>query len=125
VIDQAILKKVLPEDEDLDTEVSVILPEFSARDEAQVAQTFAHLTNALTVARSQNWISDETAARLVALLAGRLGVEVDPEEERDRAMAAPADTEALKVALERIMPGGAAAGTDGSPESVPGQAQRA
>ena len=125
VIDQAILRRILPEDANSDAGVSVVLPEFSARDEAQMAQTFAHLTNALTVARSQNWISDETAARLVALLAGRLGVEVDPDEERDRAMASPTDTEGLKVALERIMPGGTAAGTDGSAESVPGQAQRA
>ena len=126
-VDQAILKKVLPDGEELVTDVHVVLPEFSAKDETQASQTLLNLVNALTVARSQNWISDETAAKLIALVAGKFGMELDAEEEITRALAIPANAEEFKAAIEKIIQGhGATAGVrdDGSPESVPGQAQR-
>ncbi|MBI4227719.1 MAG: hypothetical protein HY600_05575 [Candidatus Omnitrophica bacterium] len=122
-VDQAIIKRVLPAgDETLSTDLAVTLPEFSARDEGQVARTLTDLVNAMTVARSQNWVSDETAARLIAMIASKLGVEIDPDEEMAKALAVPANTEAFKVAIEKIIARG---GHDGSPAGVSDQAQGA
>ena len=61
------------------------------------------------------------------MIAGKFGIEIDPDEEMAKALAVPANTEEFKAALEKIIQGhGATAGArdDGSPESVPGQAQR-
>lgn len=128
-VDQAMIKRTIPsEDEDLSTDITVTLPEFSAEDESQIATTLTEVVNALTVARSQNWISDETAARLISMIAGKFGLEIDPDEEMAKAMAVPANTEEFKAAVEKIIQGhGASQGTrdNGSPESVPGKLKRA
>jgi len=109
VLDQARIKKML--DEDVDTsDLAVSLPEFSARDEAAASQTLVNLVNALTVARSQNWVSDETAARLVALVTSKFGLEVKPDEEMQKAVNVRMDTEAFKAALDRMMTDGGLAG---------------
>ncbi len=120
-IDQAIIKRTLPStDESFSTDISASLPEFSAKDEGQIASTLTNVVNALTVARSQNWISDETSAKLVAMIAGKFGVEIDPDDERAQAMATSANTDEFKTALDKIVQG---QGTknDVSPKSVPGK----
>lgn len=126
-IDQAVIKRTIPEDdEDLSTGIKVTLPEFSVKDEAQIAATLTEVVNALTVARSQNWISDETAARLVAMIAGKFGLEIDSDDEMGKAMAVGANAEEFKAALDKIIQGhGATQRTNGAAESVPRKTRRA
>jgi len=96
-IDQAIIKHTLPaKEEDFSTDITASLPEFSAKDELQIASTLNDVVNALTVARSQNWISDETAAKLVAMLAGKFGMEINAEQEMEKAQAVGANTGSSK-----------------------------
>ncbi len=128
-IDQAIIKRTLPADEaNFSTDISASLPEFSAKDEAQIATTLTEVVNAMTVARSQNWISDETAAKLVAMIAGKFGLDIDSEEEIAKAMAIPANTEEFKAAVEKIIQThGKVSGTDanGAPKSVSSKLKKA
>ncbi len=124
-VDQAILKKTLPDGEDLSTDITVTLPEFSSRDESQASQTFVNLVNALTVARSQNWVSDETAAKLVAILAGNFGIEVDAKDEMAKALNDQADKGQLKQALDKLIHGNGSSGTDPAADRVSGKTQGA
>lgn len=78
-VHQAIVAGALPAD--VDQAVEVQLPEISVRDTTAITQALTSLTVALSQAETQGWIRKETAGRLFALLAGQLGMELDPAEE--------------------------------------------
>ncbi len=78
-IDQAIVAGVLAKT--VDRTVNVELPELSIRDSAAITTALTSLTVSLTTAEQQGWLRKETAARLFALMAAQLGVEIDSTEE--------------------------------------------
>lgn len=74
--------------------VSVTMPEMTAKDTTAYAGAFAQVATALTMAIDRGLFSDETAIELLAAVAARIGVEIDPGEElkkaREDAAARPA-----------------------------------
>ncbi|WP_126598553.1 hypothetical protein [Dictyobacter aurantiacus] len=71
----------------VDTSYDVIFPEIDCADHLTLASAMQSLVNALTVAREQGWVSDETAMRMLFQL---VGVEVDVHEEQAKIEAAHA-----------------------------------
>ena len=65
----------------IDTSYDILFPEIDVVDHQVLAQATQHLTAALSLAKQQGWISDETAMRLLFQCAGE---EVDIHEERER-----------------------------------------
>lgn len=65
----------------IDTQYDIIFPQIDVADHQTLASATQLLVSALTVAKSQGWISDETAMRLIFQFAGE---EVDIHEEQAR-----------------------------------------
>ncbi len=85
---RAILDRVLAEArkvgalrEDIDASYDVIFPEIDVDDHQVLAAATRTLVSALSAARTQGWVSDETAMRLLFQFAGE---EVDLAQERAR-----------------------------------------
>ena len=85
---RAILDRVLAEArkagalrEDIDASYDVIFPEIDVDDHQVLAMATQTLVSALSAARAQGWVSDETAMRLLFQFAGE---EVDLAQERAR-----------------------------------------
>lgn len=68
----------LAENEYVDIEVSMF--DIERKEAAVIGSAFVQLTTALSVAASKNWVSDETAKKIVDGLVAMLGVEVDEDE---------------------------------------------
>jgi hypothetical protein len=66
---------------DLDTHYDIIFPEIDVGDHQTLATAVQQLVSALTTAKAQGWVSDETAMRLLFQFAGE---EIDVNEERAR-----------------------------------------
>ena len=66
---------------DIDTQYDIIFPEIDVADHQTLASATQMLVSALTVARAQGWVSDETAMRLLFQFAGE---EIDISEEQAR-----------------------------------------
>ena len=64
-----------------DKSFEVILPEPSTKDIGVLADSLVPLTNALTVAKQNNWISNKTAQKTFTMVLKELGQEVDLEAE--------------------------------------------
>lgn len=79
VLDQAVIAGRLPRD--IDLSFSVDMPELSIKDMGKIAAVMNQTSAALAIARDNQWVSDGTARRIFAMLAGQLGVEVDPNQE--------------------------------------------
>ncbi len=79
VIVEAVRAGTLPAG--VDRSYEVVMPELAPDDNAQAAQAAATMATALTTARAQGWVSDETAMRLLYASAN---VPVDVAEERAR-----------------------------------------
>lgn len=67
--------------EEIDTRYDIIFPEIDVADHQTLASAAQMLVSALTVAKEQGWVSDETAMRLLFQFAGE---EIDTSEERAR-----------------------------------------
>ena len=67
--------------------VKAEFPELAARDVAGHAAALAQVAVATAQAIDKGLLSEETAVRLIAIVAGRLGLDVDPVEEMMRARA--------------------------------------
>lgn len=67
--------------ENCDLHYELVFPEINAADNQTLASATQMLVSALTAARAQGWISDETAMRLLFQFAGE---EVDIHEEKAR-----------------------------------------
>jgi len=66
---------------DVDTSYDVLFPEIDVADSQTLANATQLLVSALTVAKEQGWVSDETAMRLLFQFAGE---EIDIHEEQAR-----------------------------------------
>lgn len=85
---RAILDRVLSEARkagrlttDIDTHYDILFPEIDVADHQTLASAAQMLVSALTVAKAQGWVSDETAMRLLFQFAGE---EIDISEEQAR-----------------------------------------
>ena len=67
--------------EQIDTHYDIIFPEIDVADHQTLAYATQMLVAALTEAKAQGWVSDETAMRLIFQFAGE---ELDVTEERER-----------------------------------------
>lgn len=79
VLQEACKAKVLPRDIDLGYDM--LFPEINVADHQTLANATQSLVSALTVAKQQGWVSDETAMRLIFQFAGE---ELDIHEELAR-----------------------------------------
>ncbi len=70
----------------IDTHYDIIFPEIDVADHQTLAYATQMLVAALTEAKAQGWVSDETAMRLIFQFAGE---EVDISEERARIQKEP------------------------------------
>ena len=66
---------------DIDAQYDIIFPEIDVADHQTLASAAQMLVSALTVAKAQGWVSDETAMRLLFQFAGE---EIDLSEEQAR-----------------------------------------
>ncbi len=78
-IDQAVIHRRLPPD--LDTTFSIIVPEISLKDITALTGSLQRVTTALETAQERGWVSKRTASQLFGVLASRLGVDIDVEQE--------------------------------------------
>jgi len=60
-------------------------PELTAKDTSKFATALQQVVIAASAAINQGMMSEETAVRLIALVAGQLGLDIDPEEELEKA----------------------------------------
>ncbi|HEV2580544.1 MAG TPA: hypothetical protein VGT44_06790 [Ktedonobacteraceae bacterium] len=72
---------------DIDAHYDIIFPEIDVGDHQTLATAVQQLVSALTTAKAQGWVSDETAMRLLFQFAGE---EIDVNEERARIEKEPA-----------------------------------
>jgi len=79
-----------------------VFPEMTARDTTKYAAALAQVVAAVNMAIEAGRMSDETGVALIASVAGRLGVEIDPEAELE---AARASREARREADAFVGPG--------------------
>lgn len=79
-----------------------VFPEMTARDTTKYAAALAQVVAAVNMAIEAGRMSDETGVALIAAVAGRLGVEIDPEAELE---AARASREARREADAFVGPG--------------------
>jgi len=80
VIDQAVIAGRLSEKK-AEAGFTVNLPEISKRDLTKVLAGIPQFATALVVAENNSIISHETAVKSFALIAGQLGIDIDPEIE--------------------------------------------
>ena len=66
---------------DIDAQYDIVFPEIDVADHQTLASATQMLVSALTVAKAQGWVSDETAMRLLFQFAGE---EIDISEEQAR-----------------------------------------
>jgi hypothetical protein len=79
VVLEAVKAKRLPAD--IDTHYDILFPEIDVDDHQVLATSTQMLVSALTIAKQQGWVSDETAMRMIFQFAGE---EVDIHEELER-----------------------------------------
>ena len=84
-LDQRILHKTLKEPKDGKYIVTVNMPETSVKDLKKIVDGLFTLAQSLMIAVTNKWISDETAAKVYASVAGQVGVDIDAAEEIKKA----------------------------------------
>lgn len=70
-----------PEFDDPAFQVEAVFPELVVRDTTKWAAALQQTAAALVIAIDRGLLTDETATKMLAVIAGRLGVEIDPAEE--------------------------------------------
>ena len=116
VVQQAIYCGVLPAD--VDTTVSLQVPDLMIKDLQKAASTLGSVVNALSIMEENGWITGETAARGSHVVLSQIGMEVESKDEyasaqaekkmRDAANATlMPDQSSLSRALTQIEKGGA------------------
>ncbi|MGB9104945.1 MAG: phage portal protein [Terriglobales bacterium] len=83
VLDQAQQHGVLGANADLSFELQV--PDLMVKDIAQAATTMGALTNSLSIAEQNGWVTSETAARAFHVVLSQIGVTVDSKAEFEAA----------------------------------------
>jgi hypothetical protein len=84
VLDQAIIHGTLKEDLKNPLVPMVNMPEMTTKDTQKIVAALFSLSQALTLATSNGWISDGKAAEVFASVAGQVGIEIDAAEEIKR-----------------------------------------
>jgi hypothetical protein len=72
---------------DPDFRPRAVFPELTSKDTASFATALTQVVSAASVAVTSGLLSEETALTLIALVAGQLGVEIDPKAELEAARA--------------------------------------
>jgi hypothetical protein len=70
-----------PEFDDPAFEVNAVFPELVVRDTTKWAAALQQVASALVIAIDRGLLTEETATKMLAVIAGRLGIEFDPAEE--------------------------------------------
>lgn len=93
VIRQRIIAKSSePDWDDKRLQVEAIFPEMTASDTTKYASALQQVVIACAAALAEGLIARETAVALIASVAGRLGVEIDPAAELEKAKAEAAES---------------------------------
>lgn len=69
----------------------IVFPELTAKDTTKYATAMAQAASACVLLIDKGLLSEETGLAVVASIAGRLGVQIDPKDELDAAQTAAAD----------------------------------
>lgn len=77
-----------PEADDPRLDVGVVFPELAVRDTTKWAAALQQVAATLAIAVDRGFLTDATAVKMLAVVAGRLGVEIDPAAELKGARAA-------------------------------------
>lgn len=83
VIDQAIIVGRLSPS--VDTTFTVNMPEISKKDLVKIASVLPQITNALTIAKGNSWITDKTASKVVCSVLQQFGEEISIDQEFEEA----------------------------------------
>lgn len=81
VLDQAILAGTLKEDPKAPLRPCANFPEMTSKDTQKLVAALVSLSQALTLAVTNKWLSNDKAAEIYASVAGQVGVEIDVAEE--------------------------------------------
>jgi hypothetical protein len=81
--DQAQIARTLTLGEDEYVDVEVSLFDFERKDTALIAAGLQQTVTALIAASEKNWVSDDTAKKVVDMQLERMGIEVSPDETVD------------------------------------------
>jgi hypothetical protein len=109
------------EEELNDKEVDILdaivieFPELTAKDTTKYATSFMQVVSGCVQAIADGLLSRETALRVIAAVAARLGVEIDPEEELEKALSEKLDDSAFNDPPppdDDVVPAGAPANAD-------------
>ena len=125
VVQQAIYHGVLPED--VDTTVTLQVPDLMIKDLQKAAMTLGAVTNSASIAEQNHWITGETAARIFHTVVSQIGIDIDSKAEYAAAQQEKQEQEAslvpdqsnLASALQQLELGQSGAKPDGvAQESV-------
>jgi len=89
VVDQAVIHGRLTADRADAATITVTMPEISQKELTKLINGVPQLTTALSVAVSENWISEETATKIFAFIVSYLGYDIDAQFEIDEAEKKP------------------------------------
>lgn len=114
---------VEPEWDDPHLAVEAAFPEMSPKDTTKYAAALQQVVAAVVMAVTNGKLDDETAVKIIAAVASRLGVEIDPDKVLENAKAA-ADKKAEQDTFQTPPVASSASDTPddssgGTPESVP------
>jgi hypothetical protein len=93
-----------------------VFPEMTSRDTTKYAAALAQLVTGCSIAVEKGLMTEESAVKLIASVAGRLGVEIDPEDELTKARKARAE----RAANDTFPPAGDTGDLGGAGGNTPG-----
>ena len=92
-VDQSVIHGRLSE-ADAEEGFEIGMPEISKKDLTALVNGIPQLATALVIAENQGWLAKETAAMAFGMVAGQIGMEVDVQEEMERARKKVEDADA-------------------------------
>lgn len=95
VVERAIARGRIPSS--TDTSFVVVMPDPSTRDTGKVTLALTQAIAALTAAEEAEWVSNETAMKVFAMIASKLGHEIDPTVEAEKIKAEQEAKDAAKA----------------------------
>ncbi len=98
VIHQAVKAKTL-KDNQKDAKINIDLPKIEEKEVQTMTTSLVNLTNSLTVAIEEKWITSETAQKVYAFFLSQIGKEVDPEIEKKRQAKIPESLDSKTKAI--------------------------
>lgn len=89
-----------PEWDDARLDAEAVFPELTARDTTKYASALQQVIAGVAQAVNEGYLTQATAVSVIAAIAGRLGVEIEPEEELKQAQAEAAQRRADQAAQD-------------------------